>query len=332
MTGPMSIEVLHVADDRVTLEVGNGQPWRSREAHVFALDGVEVLRSVDNVVTLAGLDAGRDYTLQVASDGQVRELRFRTPAAAMRLDVRDFGAVGDGVHNDTAALQAAISRCPAGGMVVLPAGTWRSGPHFLKPSIRLPRQRHPRLLGSPVIAEWPLLPGTITDPSGGPDLVLGSWEGRPASCHASLLNLPGVHDVVIDGEGTIDGNASFDTWWSRPKTPFAGWRPRLVLLANASNVVIAGVRLCNSPAWTLHALRSSDLRFLRLRVDAPIDSPNTDGINPESSVRVRIAGVHVSTGDDCVASKTGTPGPQGAPPPTRHGGSTSRSAWVTTPT
>lgn len=317
MGQPLAVEILHVTDDGVTLEISNGQPWRSGSPHVFVLDGTEVLRSVDNVVTLTGLAGGRDYALSIRSDGQAIDLRFRTPATAMRLDVRDFGAVGDGVHNDTAALQAAISSCPEGGTVVVPPGTWRSGPLFLKSTMRLHLQRDARLLGSDVIADWPLLPGTITDQTGGPDLVLGSWEGRPATCHASLLNLLGVHDVVVDGEGTIDGNASFDTWWSRPKTPFAGWRPRLVLVANASNIVLSGLRLCNSPAWTLHALRSSDLRFLRLRVDAPVDSPNTDGINPESCARVRIAGAHVSTGDDCVAIKSGKPGPEGVPPPTR---------------
>ena len=313
----MLIEILHTSDDRVTIEVNNGQPYRSREQHVFSLDGRPVLRSIDNVVTLTGLDAGRDYVLTVASDGQTAGAAFRTDAARARLDVREFGAVGDGIHDDTAALQAALSCCPPNGTVVVPAGRYLSGPLFVHSSTRLHLEYDATVLGSPVIADWPLLPGTIADPAGGPDVVLGSWEGRPATCHASLVNIIGAHDVLIDGEGTIDGNASFDTWWSRPKSPFAGWRPRLLLIANSERVVVEGVRLCNSPAWTLHALRSRDLRFLRLRVDAPVDSPNTDGINPESCENVRITGVHVSTGDDCIAIKSGKPGPEGAPPPTR---------------
>ena len=122
----------------------------------------------------------------------------------------------------------------------------------------------------------------------------------------------------IDGEGMIDGNASFDTWWSRPKTPFAGWRPRLVLVANSSNVVLSRAYACATRRrGPCMRCARSDLRFLRLRVEAPVDSPNTDGINPESCARVRIAGVHVSTGDDCVAIKSGKPGPEGDPPPTR---------------
>ena len=41
------------------------------------------------------------------------------------LDVRNFGAIGDGVHNDTAAIQAAINALPAdGGTVYVPGGTY----------------------------------------------------------------------------------------------------------------------------------------------------------------------------------------------------------------
>ncbi|HET6436146.1 MAG TPA: right-handed parallel beta-helix repeat-containing protein [Xanthomonadaceae bacterium] len=41
------------------------------------------------------------------------------------ISVRDKGAVGDGQHDDTAAIQAAISALPAtGGTVVVPAGTY----------------------------------------------------------------------------------------------------------------------------------------------------------------------------------------------------------------
>lgn len=41
-------------------------------------------------------------------------------------NVKDFGAVGDGVANDTAAIQATINACNAagGGIVLLPAGTY----------------------------------------------------------------------------------------------------------------------------------------------------------------------------------------------------------------
>ncbi|NUS38013.1 MAG: hypothetical protein HOQ02_03195 [Lysobacter sp.] len=41
------------------------------------------------------------------------------------VSVRDTGAVGDGIHDDTAAIQAAINALPVtGGTVFVPAGTY----------------------------------------------------------------------------------------------------------------------------------------------------------------------------------------------------------------
>ena len=42
------------------------------------------------------------------------------------LDIRDFGAVGDGVADDAASMQAALDACAgAGGEVFIPSGTYR---------------------------------------------------------------------------------------------------------------------------------------------------------------------------------------------------------------
>ena len=58
------------------------------------------------------------------------------PARGMALDVRQFGARGDGESDDTAAIQRAIDAA-AGGTVVLPPGTWRSGTLRLRSGMRL---------------------------------------------------------------------------------------------------------------------------------------------------------------------------------------------------
>src|SRR6185295_16638768 len=114
-----------------------------------------------------------------------------------------------------------------------------------------------------------------------------------------------VENVAITGEGVIDANASLATWWSRPKSPFKGWRPRTVFFARAKNVAIEGVTVRNSPSWTLHPFRSKGITIANIKIEAPFDSPNTDGINPDSCEDVRIVGVHFSTGDDCISIKTG---------------------------
>ncbi|HET6747595.1 MAG TPA: glycoside hydrolase family 55 protein [Candidatus Saccharimonadales bacterium] len=45
--------------------------------------------------------------------------------ASFALNVKDFGALGNGVHDDTSAIQAALNNLPAaGGTVFVPAGTY----------------------------------------------------------------------------------------------------------------------------------------------------------------------------------------------------------------
>lgn len=311
----MRVEVVAVTPRSLTLEIRNGEPFRSPWMHSILVDGREVIRAHENVVVVGDLKPGIAYRLRVESNGKVAEVEARTLGETVRVDVRSFGAVGDGVHDDTAALQAAISCCVEGGTVYLPTGTWLSGPLFLKSRTNLELARGAVLAGHREIARWPLLPGRISAADGSGERVLGTWEGQPATCHASLVNVVGASEVTIHGGGIIDGNAGFDTWWSRPKSPFAGWRPRTLLIAHSSKVSVVGITLRNSPSWTLHALQSHDLSISAVRVEAPEDSPNTDGVNPESCERVRITGVRVSTGDDCVGIKAGKRNPAGPPPP-----------------
>ncbi|MET8826516.1 glycosyl hydrolase family 28-related protein [Streptomyces sp. NPDC004610] len=62
------------------------------------------------------------------------------PTGSVRdwLNVRDFGAAGDNVTDDTAAIQAALAACPMGGIVYLPVGAYRtSAPLTIPPAVTL---------------------------------------------------------------------------------------------------------------------------------------------------------------------------------------------------
>lgn len=303
MTGP-ALRLLAVTPRSATLEIACGHPWQAPAPHQIRLDGHPVLATERNVFSLNNLRPGTGHTATVDSDGYRHTLAFQTLPEAALLDVRTFGAAGDGQQDDTAFLQAAIMACPVGGTVWLTAGRWLTGPLFLKSGLRLWLDADAVLMGHPSIDRWPVLPGLLRSEDGR-EQCLGSWEGEAADCHAGLLTGIGIQDVQIFGRGTIDGNASFDSWWQRPKQPFRGWRPRTLFLVDSAGVAVTGVALRNSPSWTVHPLFSRDLSFADLRIQAPADSPNTDGINPESCQDVQIAGVHFDTGDDCIALKSG---------------------------
>jgi polygalacturonase len=83
-------------------------------------------------------------------------------------------------------------------------------------------------------------------------------------------------------------------------------RPRLISFANCSNVLIEEVTLVNSPAWTIHPVRCENVTVDKVTIGNPADSPNTDGINPDSCHNVHISNCHVDVGDDCITLKAGT--------------------------
>ena len=265
------------------------------------LDRVPAGETERAVFVLCGLTPDREHSLRL---GDGPEITFRTGKERAALDVRDFGASGDGEHDDTLALQAAIAACPAGGTVVFPAGIWSSAPLFLRSGVTLYLEPGAVLRGLADRARYPILPARI-EADDGSEIFLGSWEGDPDDCFASLLTGIGIEDAAIVGAGVIDGNAQAGDWWQWPKEKRGARRPRTLFLNNCRDVLVQGVEFRNSPSWTLHPLFSKQLKFHGVSVENPKDSPNTDGLNPESCEDVEIVGVRFSVGDDCIAIKSG---------------------------
>ena len=108
-------------------------------------------------------------------------------------------------------------------------------------------------------------------------------------------------------EGILDGKAGKEegNWWNNPKVMNIAFRPRMIFLNQCENIVVQGITVQNSPSWNIHPFFSNHLHFLDLSVLNPKDSPNTDGLDPESCRDLEIAGVYFSLGDDCIAVKSG---------------------------
>ncbi|MFT4090474.1 MAG: glycoside hydrolase family 28 protein [Asticcacaulis sp.] len=290
----------------LTFEVRDATIYQAQVARQVWVNDQPVLETPLNVFTLRDLQPDTVYRVRV--DGH--EVAVRTEALKAVVDPRRFGAKGDGVTDDTHALQAAISACPVNGLVRLGAGQYLTGPLFLKSCMSLEITRDASLLGQRDMTRWPVLPAILPDANGADGAYVGTWEGEAFDCHAGLINILSAHTVNIYGEGLIDAQAGFDTWWSRPKSPFAhggltAWRPRLLFVVDSEQVTIEGITVQNSPSWTVHPVNSRWLTFAGLKIKAPADSPNTDGLNPESCADVVIAGVHFTVGDDCIALKSG---------------------------
>ncbi len=78
-------------------------------------------------------------------------------------------------------------------------------------------------------------------------------------------------------------------------------------------VTLSGLTIRNSPSWTVHPVLCKELTAADLTIENDPDSPNTDGLNPEGSSDIRLVGLLISVGDDCVALKAGKRSPLGGP-------------------
>lgn len=265
-------------------------------------DGADEGTATVAALTLPALAPASDYRLQLPGAGAA--LAFRTPPCAGLVDLSDFGG------GDAAQFAAAVAATPPGGTLFVPAGRWRTAPVFLRSGMTLHLAPGAVISAITDRAAIPILPAR--HPDGRP---LASWEGVPAASYAALLTAIDARNLSVSGAGVLDGGGGEGDWWTWPKaTRGNARRARTVFLAGCEDVVLSGLTIRNSPSWTVHPSRCRRLTAAGLAIEAPPDSPNTDGLNPESCEDVTIEGCRFTTGDDCIAIKAGRrlPGPDGA--------------------
>lgn len=259
------------------------------------------------ISSIYGLKPDTEYRIRVEGRGESACLEFRTGTESVTLDVRDFGAKGDGARDDTLCIQAAVMACPKDGRVLIPEGVYKVTSLFLKDDIRIELGKGAVLSAETDRTKFPVFPGLIQGYDEESEYNLGTWEGNPLPMFSAVITGVNVKHVIIYGQGMIEGNANDnpDNWWYNAKVKRIAFRPRLIFLNHCEDVVIQGITVQNSPSWNIHPYFSSHLRFIDLTVLNPKDSPNTDGLDPESCRDVEIVGIYFSLGDDCIAVKSG---------------------------
>jgi len=302
----MECKIIFQTARTVVIELMNAGIYYTDLPYQLYLNGEFVMQSNKVIQTISNLKPDTEYRLQVKNDPSVSaDLVFHTDPEFVTLNVKQFGAKGDGIQDDTLFIQTAIQCCPKGGRVLIPEGTYKVTSLFLKDDLILELSQNATLSATWERELRPVLPGLIESYDEFSEYNLGSYEGNPLDMFAGLINGINVSNVIIYGGGLLEGNASFDNWWNNPTKKNIAFRPHLLYLNHCSNVTISGIRLQNSPQWTVHPYFSDHLRFIDLEIRNPKNSPNTDGINPQSCSNVEIVGVYFSLGDDCIAVKSG---------------------------
>jgi polygalacturonase len=257
--------------------------------------------------------------------------KVQAPAFPDRVfDITRFGARAGGRTLNTAAIASAISACTkaGGGRVLVPAGTFLTGAIHLRSNVELHIGADATLKFDPDPARYPL--------------VFTRWEGMELMNYSPLIYAYREKNIAITGPGTLDGQGSAQNWWAW-KGPWGGtveygWqegmpdqraarrklfqmaedgvpveqrvfgdgsmlRPPFIQPYLCENVLIADVRVRNSPFWNIHPVLC---RNVTLRgVDIYGHGPNNDGVDPESVDHMLIEDCSFDTGDDCIAVNSG---------------------------
>lgn len=303
---PSSLRLLCVTSQTAAVLIA---PMGAYFTLTTAIDWTLRLRGGDQVASgttqtvslfLDGLEPSQSYVLSTPL-GQIDIL---TADCAGLVDACDYGVSPDS-SNNAVALAKAISAVPKGGTLRLPAGRFLTGPVFLNSEMTLLLDEGAELAAIANREGWPQL--SEHDETG---RVIATWEGLPERCYASLVTAIDCHELAITGRGIIDGGGDRGDWWSWPKeTRDGARRPRTVQIAHSDGVTLSGVTVRNSPSWTVHPYCCRDFTAASIKIENPSDSPNTDGLNPESCEGVKIVGVAFSVGDDCIAIKAGKRAP-----------------------
>jgi polygalacturonase len=255
-----------------------------------------------------------------------------------------YGAKSDGVFLNTTAINNAINDCnkKGGGIVVIPAGFWLTGPIVLKSNVNLHLQKNALLQFSSDFNQYPL--------------VEGNWEGAPQMRNQSPISATKATNIAITGFGIVDGNgdawrmvkkdkltetqwkkkvesggvlsADKKTWYPSEKSLKGSTmngagvitsnktmtdyeavkdflRPNMVVLTSCDKVLLEGVTFQNSPAWNLHPLMTTNLTVRNVYAKNPWYAQNGDGIDVESCSNVLIESSTFDVGDDGICIKSG---------------------------
>lgn len=229
-----------------------------------------------------------------------------------KFPLENYGAIGDGRTDCTAAFRKAIDDCNSsgGGEVIVPRGTFLTGAIHLKSNVNLHLDKGATILFSTNREEY--LP-----------VVFVRYEGTEIMNYSPLVYAFEQTNIALTGDGTLDGQGgSWHSWKSSmdPRLPVEmgnqgvpraqrifgeghHLRPNFVVPFRCQNVLIEGVHIINSPMWVLNPVYCTNVIVRNVTVDTT--GPNTDGCDPDSCNGVWIKNDSFSDGDDCISVKSG---------------------------
>ncbi len=216
-------------------------------------------------------------------------------------DIRDFGAIGDGVFECTEALQGAIDTCTenGGGTVLVASGTYLFYPVRLKSNVRLE-----------IAWDAVLLAGT--NPELYPEVQPNPyWKVGYALRNNKryVMYGEGLSHVCICGQGRIDFQGKSFIHFDESVKPFERhWKRkhdqlipgRSLFFVGCQDVRLEDLTLVDTAGWFTWFLDCENVQVHHVTMRSDLRMPNADGIHLGSCRNVVVSDCNLSTGDDCI--------------------------------
>ena len=224
------------------------------------------------------------------------------------INVRDFGAKGDGCTLDTEAIQKAIDACNKGDTLLLGGkGFFLCGTLRLKGDMTLYIEKGTELVGSRNLEHY----------------YANEFYHNEMVKTISLIYALDCDNIEITGGGKIQMNGdafvNFDAWCPDetpretmikefeeqtvvgPETKIT--RPsQPIFFNNCKNVHVHDLKIFNSPCWTVTFSNCEDIVFENMYVDNHNRIANNDGVHFSASRNIVVRNCTFLCGDDCFAA------------------------------
>ncbi len=263
-----------------------------------------------------------------------------------QVNIAKFGAVADGRTLNTEAFSSAIDACAkeGGGTVVVPPGTWLTGPIRLKSNVNLHLERGALVQFSSRIEDFPLIAG---------------FDGKSKR----YIVAPPIHayradNIAITGEGIVDGAGEVWRYVKREKQTERQWkeltesggvvspdgkqwwpsqeamdgekylaeleksgkaltatdyakareymRPDMVRLVQCNGILLDGPTFRNSPRFHVYPFQSENIIVRNVKIQTDWFAQNGDGLDFGSCRNVVVYNTTVDVGDDAICLKPGS--------------------------
>ncbi|MBP5638894.1 MAG: hypothetical protein J6X55_05425 [Victivallales bacterium] len=206
-------------------------------------------------------------------------------------NVRDYGAVGNGIVKDTRAIQAAID---AGGIVTFTPGVYLTGTLYLHSNSYLEIQAGAVILGSPDMEDYNAADFVQQNVASKAEVTSGGHLIVAVECE----------NVTLTGGGGIDGNQPAFVNEVNEAAPFMykrSMRPaQMIFFCECTNVHVSNLVLRNSPYWTCFLHGCEEVTITGLHIHSHAMVLNDDGIDIDCCRRVTISDCIIDTGDDSI--------------------------------